>query len=292
VAERSGEAALLGLIASQKEEIARAQAEYNMPGWYPAGVPVTLFTLPRYPRTRLSDNDHRRPRIANLIKHQLPAVRGLGDEILTALREYQDGVGWNPGNAQGVYQPVNRCLRGQAEPDYSQWRSPMAKKGVNTIMRLLDAAFSQVVTPVNILTYRGIRGHGAFPRKTESHSGNFAREFSSWKIGEIRSDPAYVHTTLSRRVARELFTVGHNPGGEAYVIEYRVPTGTRAISMNAANPNSDYAHTVELLIDRDTQFQVVAKYKEEMDGLMINWGVLDILPPARQAGRRKLPTYK
>lgn len=292
VARISCEDSLAALIASQKEAIAQAQAKWVMPNWY-GSTPVTLFTTPEYKRTRITDNDPMRPRIKFLIDHQLPAIQNLSANQITALREYQDGVHWNTQNAVGVYQPVNRVLRGQSEPQYSQWQTKAAIQQINKMMRLLDSSFAQTVTPENIITYRGIRGPGVYPRKGAAHAGNFAREFASWRLGEIRSDAAYVHTTLSRRIASEIFTLGHDDGTtEPYVIEYRVPAGTNAIAMNAANPNSKYANTVELLINRDTQFMVIAKYDEVKDGVTIHRGVVDVLPPASQAGRKKLPVFK
>jgi hypothetical protein len=290
--ETAGDA-LLALIKTQETQIKEAQRMGDMPNWY-GQTQVTLFVQPPYERSRLPDNDPERPRIKNLIDFQRAGVARLSPEALQALREFQDGVRWNVQSAMGVYQPINRLLRGIGEPTYSKWQSEVAVQNVNRNMHLMDAAFNDLVVPENIYTFRGIRGPDIYPNKATDHAGNFARDFASWRVGEVRSDGGFVSTTLSRRVANEMFTSGHDNGNtEPYVLEYRVPAGTRAIAMNAVNPDSKYANTVELIIGRDTQFRVIAKYDDTgRDGRVIHRAVLDILPPQEQAGRTPLPVYR
>jgi hypothetical protein len=70
-------------------------------------------------------------------------------------------------------------------------------------------------------------------------------------------------TTLDKSVAEKRFVKGPQPG---IILEYRIPKGTRGVSMNANNPASGYSYTGELLLDKDLSYKVVGKYKNPQTG--------------------------
>lgn len=283
--------AMAARLNTDAPAVAAAQAAGLMPK-YPTGVQVTHFDLPKYTDKQVYGAvQNMTDRIQAFAQGQSGLVRGTSSSEDQAVQGYQDGVYWGNG-AMGVYQPINRVLRGQPEIT-SHWNnSPSTKASVNSYMQNIDSAMNKAATPENIIAYRGIRGPSAFNGTVNiNHWNASVANFNSLQPGDIGSDPAFASTTLSKSEADTKFSAGI-PGKDAYLMEYRVPKGTRAISMNAINPNSQYADTVELLIDRNTEYQVVAKYTEVRNGINYHRMVVDVLPSTQQKTKPALPKFK
>jgi hypothetical protein len=292
-AAQTNQTQMAARLQSDAGRVTAAQSAGLMPKWYPASTPVTYFDLPRYTDQPSGGVPNMTDRISAFAASQRNTLynqtNGTEDQ---AIKDYQDGVGWGNG-AMGVYQPINRVLRGLPEVT-SHWNSsPTVIRRVNDTMQALDSAMDKAVTPENIIAFRGIRGPHAFNGTVDMTHWNAAvSNFNKLQVGDVGRDNAFASATLSRKVADRDFTNGI-PGNDAYIMEYRVPKGTRAISMNAMNPNSNsYAKTVELLLDRGTQYQVVAKFTETRGGINYHHMVVDVLDNAQQAAKPPLPKFK
>jgi hypothetical protein len=205
----------------------------------------------------------------------------------TAIQNYQDGLGWslqtlNPSQAgmgQGVYQAVNRKMRGHHEPD-PVWNSLQGKQAVNRIIRDLGTAIQKSSVPEDTIAFRGIRSGG-------DRNGVFAKGYrdfktkvyDNWQVGQTyqagsaMTDKAYTSTTLDRSVAEKVFTKGSQAG---IVIEYRIPKGTRGVAMSATNSKSRFNDTAEILLDKGLGYTVVSKYQDPATGRL--HAVLEITP--------------
>jgi hypothetical protein len=218
-----------------------------------------------------------RQRIDGLAKKQLATVQALSQSVRQSLRAYQDGVDWNlqplpptqAGSGQGIYQAVNRRLRGQSEPDFV-WGAPAGRAAVDTVIRNVTAAMKTSRVPEDVIAFRGIRSDG-------DRNGQFAVGFAAfkkqvydkWQVGTTYGpgspfvDKAFTSTTLDKSMAEKKFVTKGKPG---IVIEYRIPKGTRGVSMTANNPTSKFDYTGELLLDQNLSYKVVGKYTDPTTG--------------------------
>lgn len=215
------------------------------------------------------------------------SARNLSSAEKTAIANYQDGLGWSletlppsqAGTGQGVYQAVNRKLRNQPEPDY-EWNSPSGRQAVDRIIRDLDSAMTKSTVPEDTVAFRGIRSGG--DRNGVFNAGYQAfksQVYDQWEVGKTYgpssglTDKAYTSTTLDRKIADRIFTRGNQAG---IMLEYRIPEGTRGVSMNATNPNSGFSKTAEILLDKNLSYKVVGKYSDSSTGQL--HAVLEIVP--------------
>lgn len=144
------------------------------------------------------------------------------------------------------YEPINNFLMGTPRPETDfQGSFVYDQKTLNRHIRFLDAALARSTTSSDMTVYRGIH----------DLNGQFVDQRL---VGQTITYPKYLSTSRSLDVAKE--RADANELATAKTMAIRVPRGTHAIDVNAAQGKTDetagFASEKELLIARGARVRI------------------------------------
>jgi hypothetical protein len=251
--------------------------------WYPDGVTPPPFPVKPYKGIK--------EKVAALTQAVQGQLKKIGKVGLESLKEYQDGLdgtmsyrrAGKTGFRVGFYQPINRYLRGIAEPDF-YFRSPAGQRKVQRTAQAIERAIDKSAVPEDIVTFRVIRAKGGRnPGQFKRDHDTFVRRvYDTWKEGDVykngsaMTDQGFTSTGLNFKQITKW--MNDTSPKENVMIEFRVPKGTKGVFMDAVNPGAHYQFP-ELLLQRKLGFRVVKKWS---DGKGKRRAILEILPPNEQ----------
>jgi len=146
------------------------------------------------------------------------------------------------GYTNGTYDAVNSLLYGVSEEP--EWRQELLLADI----KLIDSAMDKWEQKDNIIVYRGAR----------------AKRYEGWAVGDERTIPAFVSTSVSKREAQRFCKYAEKEGDTPIMIEIYVPKGARGIYIgeNSAYPdqkNAEFLKEGEFLLGRGSKYRVIER---------------------------------
>jgi len=146
------------------------------------------------------------------------------------------------GYTDGTYNAVNSLLYGVSEE--SEWRQVLIRNDI----KLIDSAMDKWWQEDNITVYRGAR----------------AKHYEGWVVGDERTVPAFVSTSVSKREAQRFCKYAEKDGDTPIMVEIYVPKGARGIyigenSMYPDQKSADFTKEGEFLLGRGSKYRVIER---------------------------------
>jgi len=123
--------------------------------------------------------------------------------------------------------------------------SPQVQEMYRKDIQLIDSAMDKFSLDRNLVAY----------------SGTKAKHYIDWNVGDEKTIPAYLSTTLKPKIAKSFYDDAKKQS-EPLMIEVRVPKGTKCLYVG---DNTKYIEREdELLLGRGLKYKVIAKKGDKM----------------------------